>query len=88
MSGCGEGLIGPFKRPPDQLNPQLQHSAPGQVSNTSAWADIGALGGATKTNNRTFEQIIEEKKKNRNIIEIQLLKTEATQGYLIKRSNL
>ena len=44
---------------------------PGQVSGQPAWAGEGALGGA---NNRTFNQIIEEEKKNRNIIEIHLTK--------------
>ena len=57
-------------RPPDQQHHPQQH-IPGQVSNTPAWAGNGALGGATE-NNRTFSQIIEEEKLNRNILEITL----------------
>ena len=49
----------------------LASSSPGQVSGHSAWAGVGALGVA---NTRTFEQIIEQEKKNRNIIEIHLTK--------------
>ena len=45
---------------------------PGQVSGQPAWAGVGALGGA---NSRTFEQIIEQEKKERNIIEIHLTKS-------------
>ena len=53
-----------------------EHSYPGQVSGHSAWAGAGALGGAS-LNNRTFEQIIEEEKKTRNIIEIHLTRNPA-----------
>ena len=59
--------------PTSQVLPDddLASSSPGQVSGHSAWAGVGALGGA---NTRTFEQIIEQEKKNRNIIEIHLTK--------------
>ena len=53
-----------------------EHSNPGQVSGHSAWAGAGALGGAS-LNNRTFEQIIEDEKKTRNIIEIHLTRNPA-----------
>ena len=57
-------------RPPGQHHPHQQHT-PGQVSNSPAWAGSGALGGATE-NIRTFAQIVEEEKLNRNILEITL----------------
>ena len=47
---------------------------PDQVTGLLAWAGPRALGGTSTNNNRTFDQIIEEEKKNRNIIEIQLSK--------------
>ena len=49
----------------------LATSSPDQVSGHSAWTGVGALGGA---NTRTFDQIIEQEKKNRNIIEIHIVK--------------
>ena len=56
---------------PPSISQQSTTSSPGQVSGHSAWAGAGALGG-TIMNNRTFEQIIDEEKKTRNIIEIHL----------------
>ena len=50
-----------------------QNQFPDQVS-YSAWAAQGVLGGS---NNRSFQQIIEDEKKNRNIIEIKLIKSES-----------
>ena len=47
------------------------HPHPDQVTSDPAWAGAGVLGG---TNNRSFEQIIQEELKNRNIIEISLQK--------------
>ena len=66
-------------KPPDLKKiPSLadQH-LPGQVAGSPAWAGPGALGG--NANNRTFQQIIEDEKKNRNIVEIQLIKLEDSQ---------
>ena len=69
-------------KPPDQdkISP-TEHkttNSPGQVAGPPAWAGAGALGGAP--NSRTFQQIIEEEKKNRNIIEIQIAKPEPTES--------
>ena len=55
------------------------NSSPGQVSGHSAWAGTGALGGVN-FNNRTFEQIIEDEKKTRNIIEIHLTRNPAEEN--------
>ena len=62
-------------KPPDppegDKNPN-QH--PGQVTVGTAWAVNGAPGG---TDCRSFQQIIEEEKMKRNIIEIKLVKSES-----------
>ena len=71
MTSGGGGHHGPPQKPPDQHH---RHLSPGQVSSTPAWAGTRALGGATNINNRTFAQIIEEEKLNRNIIEIHITK--------------
>ena len=61
----------------DKPNPILQSSSLGQVAGSPTWVGAGALGGVT--NNRSFHQIIEEEKKTRNIIEIQLAKASPTE---------
>ena len=61
---------------PPSTSQQSTTNLPGQVAGHSAWAGAGALGGAT-LNNRTFEQIIEDEKKTRNIIEIHLIRNTA-----------
>ena len=61
-------------KPPDVkiITPSdLQQPSPGKETGNLAWAGSRVLGGA---NTRTFQQIIEDEKKNRNIIEIQLLR--------------
>ena len=45
---------------------------PGQISGISAWAGTGVSGGMNS--GRTFQQIIEDEKKKRNILEIKLQK--------------
>ena len=55
---------------PSQQN-TMNNLTPGQDSGTSAWAGAGGLGGKP-LNSRTFLEIIEEEKKNRNILDIQL----------------
>ena len=57
-----------FKSPP----PTNIHN-PDQKAATKAWAMGGAPGGTS--NMRTFSQIVEEEKTNRNILEIHLTKT-------------
>ena len=59
-------------KPPDVkiITPSdLQQPSPGKETGNLAWAGSRVLGGA---NTRTFQQIIEDEKKNRNIIEIQI----------------
>ena len=71
------------KKPPDIEKQQNPLTAPGQVTGNLAWAGSRVLGGAP--NSRTFEQIIEDEKKNRNIIEIQLQKQAPTEDSLAPR---
>ena len=54
----------------------------------SAWAGDSVSGGSTIT--RTFEQILEDEKKKRNILEIQLIKNDVTNpdGSVGKARNL
>ena len=63
--------------------PPLQNNTlPDQLSSKLAWASNGASGGSL--NCRSFEQIIEDERKNRNIIEIKLVKTSDDQIYTAK----
>ena len=69
----GEGISNPSvvnKPIPDQLSSKL------------AWASNGASGGSL--NCRSFDQIIEEEKKTRNIIEIHLSKLPTSDDQIIK----
>ena len=62
-------------KPPDQTDPESlkdQNQLPGQISGNSAWAGSGVSGGMNCS--RTFQQIIEDEKKKRNILEIKLQK--------------
>ena len=57
-------------KPPDKSGSiENLRICPGQVSAGTAWAVHGAPGG---TEYRSFQQIIEDEKKKRNIIEIKL----------------
>ena len=71
---------------PPQLTPPSLH--PEQKTVTSAWA-LGGVSGGTN-NMRTFSQILEEEKLNRNILEIHLTKTSwlNDQGKIEKPKNL
>ena len=56
-------------KPPEfmKLPPPISQHNPDQKAATKAWAMGGAPGGTS--NMRTFSQIIEEEKSNRNILE-------------------
>ena len=62
-------------KPPNLMKspPPLSQHNPDQKAATKAWAMGGAPGGTS--NMRTFSQIIEEEKSNRNILEIHITKT-------------
>ena len=65
------------RKPPDP-DPRIQSNdsgikiSPGQGTKAPAWGACGGLGGGQQC--RSFQQIIEDEKRNRNIIEIQLVK--------------
>ena len=63
--------------------------SPGQVSTSSVWTGHGAPGGNKPTTLRTFAQIVEAEKVNRNILEIHLEKiTSEDNGVTIKPKSL
>ena len=69
--------MGDGKPPPPgggvmQPTQTLTSPLPDQRTVTSAWAADSVTGGTTTT--RTFEQILEDEKKERNILEIQLVR--------------
>ena len=62
-------------KPPDLMEVAScnnDNQLPGQISGISAWAGTGVSGGMNS--GRTFQQIIEDEKKKRNILEIKLQK--------------
>ena len=63
--------------------------SPGQLTNSPEWAGTGAPGGTTP-NSRSFTQIIEDEKANRNILEITLTKITTTDsaGNVLKGPSL
>ena len=73
--------MGDGKPPPPgggviQPTQTLTSPLPDQRTVTSAWAADSVTGGTTTT--RTFEQILEDEKKERNILEIQLVRNNTT----------
>ena len=61
------------KNPGPNSTPRPPNTLPDQKAATTAWAMGGASGG--NKNMRTFAEIIEQEKTNRNILEIHLTKT-------------
>ena len=81
MSSKSGGIEGGGGQPQPQPTTQnLQQ--PGQVSMSPAWGGHGALGGNKTTNQRSFAQIIESEKANRNILEIYLEKVKKMEPVL------
>jgi hypothetical protein len=74
----GDGKLPPpgggvTDKPPDTLPASNLNSLPDQRTRTSAWAGAGVSGGINMKT-RTFAQIIQDEKNQRNILEIQLNK--------------
>ena len=70
---------------------KTQHINPDQRTATAPWAASSVPGGiSTNITTRSFEQILEDEKKNRNIIEIKLVRNEVLnqEGILGKARNL
>ena len=72
MGGIREPPPGGGTKPPNIIENMSSNNFSDQRADATAWADISVTGGNPA--GRTFEQIVEDEKRDRNILEIQLQK--------------